>query len=144
MKALRWFLGGLVFAIIAQIVGGIVYGMLFPNWYSVETATELFRPLDSMGFKVGLPVLNLVEGLLLSLVYAIFYKAIPGKRPITKGAFFGFLLWLVGPFTGTLINFATENMRFPLPCLVDTLIIMVLGCKTIAKIWGKSLEIQKE
>lgn len=143
MKALRCFLGGLVFGIIAQIAGGIIYGVIFPNWYSIETVPGLLRSMNHAGFKVGLPVMNIVQGLLLSFVYTIFYKGIPGKSPVTKGASFGFLLWLAGALPGVLISFCTTSMRFPLPCLMHTLAVMMIGSLIIGVIWGKSLEAQR-
>ncbi len=142
MKALRWLFGGLVFGVIAQIIGGIIYGAIFPNWYSIETVPGLLRPMNYIGFKVGLPIMNLIQGLLLSFVYVIFYKGIPGKSPVAKGVNFGFLLWLANALPGVLISFCTENIRFPLPCLIHTLIVMVFGSLIIGAIWGKSLGAQ--
>jgi len=34
-----------------------------------------------------------------SLIYAFFYKAIPGKG-VKKGMLYGFIIWLIGPVVG--------------------------------------------
>jgi len=135
MKVLRWFLAGLAFGVISQIVGGIIYGGIFPNWYFASQ--EFFRPMDHLGFKVGLPVMNLVQDLLLAIVYAVLYQGIPGKSPASKGAIFGLLLWIASPLPGMLIQFCISTMRFPLPCLINSLVASVVGCLAIAAIWGK-------
>ncbi|MEW6095612.1 MAG: hypothetical protein AB1567_03680 [bacterium] len=143
MKVLRWFLGGLAFGVISQIVGGIIYGGIFSRWY--EASQEFFRPMNHPGFTVGLPVMNLVQGLLIGLVYAVLYKGIPTKSSVSKGTIFGLLLWIAGPLPGMLIQFCISTMRFPLPCLINSLVVTVVGCLVIAAIWGKSLEpVKKE
>ncbi|MDI6735083.1 MAG: hypothetical protein QME42_02650 [bacterium] len=142
MKVLRWFLAGLAFGVIAQIVGGIVYMGIFPHWY--ESCRQLFRPMDHPYFMIGLPLMNLVQGLLLAIVYAVLYNGIPAKTPVLKGIVFGLLLWLVGPLTGMLTDFCVTTMRFPLPCLIYTFVGTVVGCLSIAVIWGKSLEKKAE
>ncbi len=142
MKVLRWFLGGLAFGVISQIVGGIIYGGIFPNWY--EASQEFFRAMDHIGFKVGLPVMNIVQGLLVAIVYAVLYQGIPGKSPTAKGAIFGLLLWIASSLPGMLIQFCISTMRFPLPCLINSLVASVVGCLVIAAIWGKSLESVKK
>ncbi|MEW6620965.1 MAG: hypothetical protein AB1422_16795 [bacterium] len=141
MKVVRWFVAGLAFGIISQIVGGIIYGGIFAHWY--DCCSQLFRPMDSPLFTIGLSVMNLVQGLLLAAIYPVFYKGIPTQKPISKGVIFGLLLWIATALPGMLTDFCVTNMRFPLPCLIYTLITMVVGCLVIGAIWGKSLETKK-
>lgn len=135
MKVGRWFLAGLAFGIIAQVIGGIIYGAIFPHWY--DCSKEFFRPMDHPGFMIGLPLLNSGQGLLLALVFPVLYPGIPGKSHIVKGAIFGLLIWLISTLPGLISQVCTTVLRFPLPCLIYTLVSMVLGCLTIAAILGK-------
>ncbi len=142
MKVLRWFLAGLAFGVIAQIVGGIIYMAIFPHWY--DACKQLFRPVDDAYFMIGLPVMNLVQGWLIACVYVLLYKGIPGENVLSKGIIFGLLLWIVGPLPGMLTDFCVTTMRFPLPCLIYTFVVTVVGCLAIAAIMGKSIETVKK
>lgn len=140
MKIVRWFLAGLAFCVISQIVGGIIYGAIFPHWY--DSCEEFFRPMSSPYFQMGLPLLNLFQGLLLAAIYSVLYYGIPGKNAISKGSIYGLLLWLAGPLPGVLSQFCVTVLRFPLPCLIFTFVSMVVGGLVIGSIFGKSLEKQ--
>ncbi|MBU1752560.1 hypothetical protein KKG56_01680 [bacterium] len=134
-NVLRWLLASVLFFVIAQVVAIGVYGGLFPNYYEGYVA---FRPMSSLHFRFGLPLMGLIQAMVISLLYAVFYKGIPGAG-ILKGVVFGLLLWLMTG-CGIVITYCTTVMPFPVPCLVQTIISMIIGGVVISAVYAKVLE----
>lgn len=138
-NVLRWLLASVLFFVIAQIIAMVVYGVLFPNYYQ---GYEFFRPMSSLHFRFGLPLMGLIQAMIVCLLYAVFYKGIPGVG-ILKGLSFGLLMWLPNG-CGIVITFCTTIEPFPVPCLVYTLVSMIVGGLVMAAVYGKSLDEVKE
>jgi len=134
-KVLRWLLASVLFFVIAQIIAMVVYGVLFPNYYQ---GYEAFRPMTSLHFRFGLPLMGMVQAMIFSLLFVVFYKGIPWAG-ILKGVSFGLLMWLPSG-CGIIITYCTTIEPFPVPCLVYTLISMIVGGLVMSAVYGKSLE----
>lgn len=138
-KVLRWLVGSILFFVIGQVIAIGVYGGLFPNYYQ---GYESFRPMGSLHFRFGLPLMCLIQAMVISLLYAVFYKGIPGAG-VLKGVVFGLLLWLFCG-SGIVISYCTVVEPFPIPCLVQTLVSMIVGGLVISAVYGKVLDEGKE
>lgn len=139
MKILRGILGGVCFGIIGEIFGWIVYGVLFMKW--TAEAHQVWRPMDSLHMRIGMPLADIFSGLMVALAYAVLYKGIPGTG-IQKGLIFGLILWLVARFAGEIFFYVMSPIPFMLVIAgwLHGLIQGALGGIAIAAIYGKSLE----
>jgi hypothetical protein len=139
MKFLRGILGGVVFGIIGEISGFIIYGVLFMKW--ISEAGQVFRPMDSLYMRIGMPLADILGGLMVALAYAILYKGIPGTG-IKKGLAFGLILWLITRFAGEIFFYVMSPIPFTLIIAgwIHGLLVGVLGGMAMAAIYGKSLE----
>lgn len=143
MRTLRGILGGVAFGIIGEIFGWLIYGVIFMRW--TKEVSQLWRPMESLHWRFGMPLADIFSGLMIALVYAIFYKGIPGSG-LKKGLMFGLVLWLIVRFAGELFWYAMSPVPFMLVLAgwLHGLIVMSLGGLAIAAIYGKSLEQHKE
>lgn len=139
MKILRGVLGGIAYGVIGEIFGWCIYGVLFLK-YS-EQVYQLWRPMESLHWRIGMPLADIFSGLMVALAYALLYKGIPGTG-FKKGLFFGLILWLIMRFAGELFWYAMSPIPFMLVVAgwIHGLIVMSLGGIVIAAIYGKSLE----
>jgi len=139
MKIIRGIVGGIVFGIIAEILGWLVYMVLFGKW--VEQSSHLWRPFESLYWRVGMPLTDLLLGLMMALGYALLYKGIPGTG-LGKGVAFGLIMWLISRVPGELFMYVMTPEPFILVIAgwLHGIITMVLGGLAIAAIFGKSLE----
>jgi len=139
MKILRGFLGGIAFGVIGEIFGWVIYGLLFMKW--TEQVSQLWRPMESLYWRVGMPLADIFCGLMIALSYAILYKGIPGTG-LKKGLIFGLILWLITRLAGELFWYTMSPIPFMLVVAgwLHGLIAMSLGGIAIAAIYGKSLE----
>ena len=139
MKFLRGILGGVVFGIIGEISGFIIYVVLFMKW--ISEAGQVFRPMDSLYMRIGMPLADILGGLMVALAYAILYKGIPGTG-IKKGLAFGLILWLITRFAGEIFFYVMSPIPFTLIIAgwIHGLLVGVLGGMAMAAIYGKSLE----
>src|SRR3990170_2566365 len=139
MKILRGILGGISFGIIGEIFGFLIYGVLFMKWS--EQASQLWRPMESLHWRIGMPLADIFSGLMVALAYAILYKGIPGTG-IKKGLIFGLILWLITRLAGELFFYVIS----PIPLMlviagwIHGLIVGAAGGMAVAAIYGKSLE----
>lgn len=142
MKVLRGFLSGVAFGIIGEIFGWVVYGVLFMKW--TAEAHQVFRPMDSLHMRIGMPLADIFTGLMVALAYAILYKGIPCTG-IRKGLIFGLILWLITRFAGELFFYVMSPIPFMLVIAgwLHGLIAGAIGGIAIAAIYGKSLEANK-
>ncbi|MCD4705286.1 hypothetical protein K8R66_04405 [bacterium] len=90
----------IVIWIVSLIFGWLTCGWLF-NWVyelhpNIWVSDAQIMSTNSM---IATSLIGLVTAFLFVLVYAIFYKGIPGKGVI-KGINYGILIWMVGAFSG--------------------------------------------
>ncbi len=139
MKLLRGILGGVAFGIIGELFGWLIYGGLFMKW--TAQVSQLWRPMESLHWRIGMPLTNIFGGMMVALAYAILYKGIPG-RGIQKGLVFGLILWLITRVAGELFFYAMSPIPFMLVIAgwLHGLIVGALGGIVIAAIYGKNLE----
>ncbi len=139
MKILRGILGGVAFGVIGEIFGWLIYAVLFVKW--TTQVSQLWRPMDSTYWRVGMPLADIFSGLMIALGYAILYKGIPGTG-IKKGLIFGLILWLITRVGGELFFYAMSPIPFMLVVAgwIHGLIVGALGGIVLAAIYGKSLE----
>ena len=139
MKLLRGILGGVAFGMIGEIFGWLIYGVLFVKW-SMQVS-QLWRPMESLHWGVGMPLADIFSGLMIALAYAVLYKGIPGTG-IKKGLIFGLILWLINRLAGELFFYTMSPIPFMLVVAgwIHGLIVGALGGIILAAIYGKSLE----
>jgi len=139
LKILRGILGGIAFGIIGEIFGWLIYGVLFMKW--TTQVSQLWRPMDSLHWRLGMPLADIFSGLMIALGYALLYRGIPGTG-IKKGLIFGFILWLMTRVGGELFFYAMSPIPFMLVVAgwIHGLIVGTLGGIVLAAIYGKSLE----
>lgn len=139
MKIIRGILGGITFGIIGEIFGWLIYGVLFMKW--TEQVSHMWRPMESLHWRIGMPLADIFSGLMVALAYAILYKGIPGTG-IKKGLVFGLILWLITRVAGELFFYAMSPIPFMLVVAgwLHGLIVGALGGVVIAAVYGKSLE----
>lgn len=136
---LRGILGGVVFGIIGEIFGWLIYGMLFMKW--TEQASHMWRPMESLHWRIGMPLADIFSGLMVSLGYTLLYTGIPGNG-LKKGLMYGLILWLITRVAGELFWYTMSPLPFMLVIAgwLHGLIVMSLGGLAIAAIYGESLE----
>ena len=139
MKILRGILSGIAFGIIGEIFGFIIYGVLFMKW--ISESHQVWRPMESMHMRIGMPLADIFGGLMVALAFAILYKGIPGTG-IKKGLIFGLILWLITRLAGELFFYVMSPIPFMLVIAgwIHGLIVGAIGGMAVAVIYGKSLE----
>lgn len=139
MKILRGILSGIAFGIIGEIFGFIIYGVLFMKW--ISESHQVWRPMESMHMRIGMPLADIFGGLMVALAFAILYKGIPGTG-IKKGLIFGLILWLITRLAGELFFYVMSPIPFMLVIAgwIHGLIVGATGGMAVAVIYGKSLE----
>ena len=140
MKVVRGILGGVSFGIIGEFFGWLVYGVLFVKWSA--QVSELWRPMDSLHWRIGMPLADIFSGLMIALGYALLYKGIPGATNLKKGLMFGLIVWFMTRLTGELFWYSMSPIPFILVIAgwIHGILVLLLGGLVIAAIYGKSLE----
>ncbi|MEW6621385.1 MAG: hypothetical protein AB1422_18975 [bacterium] len=139
MKVLRWFLGGLTCGIIGEVCGWLFYGALFAKWTSQYQ--HLWRSINDPIWRIGMPLADILNGLMISLGFAILYRGIPGEG-IKKGLMFGLTLWLITRLAGELFFYTMSPVSFMMVVVgwLHGIVFLLLGGLVIAAIYGRSLE----
>ncbi len=104
MKIGKILIAALALSVFGMVFGGLTCGWLF-NWVYKLEPTNIWRPMDGppgLGFIVAGFVLNII----LTVVYALLQKGIPGKNKLAKGAIFGLCVWAVGMLPGMASTYA--------------------------------------
>ena len=104
MKIGRMLIAGIAVTIFNAIVGMVTCGGIFSWVYKLEP-TNIWKPMaggPGAMFMVG----SLVLSIILSLVYALIQKGIPGGNKLAKGIVFGLCVWAVGMLPGMLVTYA--------------------------------------
>lgn len=121
MKMGKVLIAGVAVTIFNAIVGGVTCGGVF-NWVYKLEPTNVWKPMDGCPgamFMLG----SLVLSIILSFVYALINKGIPGGNKLAKGIVFGLCVWAVGMLPGM---FATYTFMTVAPTVVVYLTIMGL------------------
>lgn len=142
MKALKFIIAGIVFAIIAQIIH-TVESMLTMSFYTDPAYFAVWSKIMMPGegappteFYIYSIIFGIIAGIIYAMIYSMINKSIPGKTITNKGLYFGFLLFLVGiPWSLTmylLINLPTLLLvAWSITSLVIDLIFGVIAVKLI-------------
>ena len=104
MKIGRILVAGLVVTVFNAIVGMLTCGGVFSWVYKLEP-TNIWKPMSGPPgamFMIGSFILSVI----LSFVYALINKGIPGKNKLVKGLVFGLCVWAVGMLPGMLSTYA--------------------------------------
>lgn len=104
MRVGRIIIAGVVLTIFNAIVGGITCGGVF-NWVYKLEPTNVWKPMNGgpgAMFMIGSFVLSII----LSFVYVLIKKGIPGGNKFTKGIVFGLCVWAVGMLPGMFATYA--------------------------------------
>jgi hypothetical protein len=139
MKIVRGIIGGVVFGILGEIFGWLIYGACFKD--AVTAVSQFWRPMDSLYWRVGMPLVDIFAGLMIALGFALFYKGIPGEG-IKKGLVFGLILWLMSRVPGELFWYVMSPIPFSLVIAgwIHGILVAAIGGMVLAAIYGKSLE----
>ncbi|MBI2890835.1 MAG: hypothetical protein HYY13_08620 [Nitrospirae bacterium] len=109
MKTTRGIVGGLVFGVISELAGWLVYGVLFAS--AMEQTAGIWRPMDSAYWRIGMPLTDLFSGLMVALGFAVLHKGIPGEGA-KKGVIYGLILWLITRVAGELFSYSMLPVPF--------------------------------
>ena len=98
--------------------------------------------MDSLHWRIGMPLADIFSGLMIALGYALLYKGIPGATNLKKGLMFGFIVWFMTRLTGELFWYSMSPIPFILVIAgwIHGILVLLLGGLVIAAIYGKSLE----
>ncbi|MFA6281265.1 MAG: hypothetical protein WCY05_02025 [Candidatus Omnitrophota bacterium] len=108
MKIGKILIAGVAVTIFNAIVGMVTCGGIF-NWVYKLEPTNVWKPMDGgpgIMFMFGSFVLSLI----LSFIYALIQKGIPGGNKFAKGMVFGLCVWAVGMLPGMFATYAFMNI----------------------------------
>ncbi len=105
MKMGKILIAGVVVTVFNAIVGMATCGGVF-NWVYKLEPTNVWKPMGSNGPGAAFLVGSLVLSIVLSFVYALINKGIPGKNKFMKGLTFGLCVWAVGMLPGMFATYA--------------------------------------
>ena len=126
---------GVVAGIVSVVFTMLTCGWLF-NWvYKIEP-TALWK-MPGMDLLIYGNLLAILVGIILSIVFALLFRAIPGKK-LQKGLMFGFLVWILA-VPGISVQYFFMNIAGAviLYWLVNILIANLLMGLVIAAIYKK-------
>lgn len=104
MKIGKVLVAGIVVTVFNAIVGALTCGHFF-NWVYKLEPVNVWKPMDGAPgpvFMIGSFLLSVI----LSAVYAILRRGIPGGNKLAKGLVFGLCVWLVGILPGMFTTYA--------------------------------------
>lgn len=137
MKLGKIVIAGLAVTIFGMIMGAVTCGGIF-NWVYKLEPTNVWKPMDGppgIIFMIGTLVLNII----LSFIYALIHKGIPGKSKLVKGLIFGLCVWAVGMLPGMFSTYAfmTVSTTVVVYWTILGLITTPLEGMIIASIYGE-------
>lgn len=137
MKMGRILLAGVAVTIFSAIVGGVTCGCLFSWVYTLEP-TNVWKPMNG-GPGAMYMIGSFVLSVLLSFVYALINKGIPGGNRYAKGIVFGLCVWAVGMLPGMFAThaFMTVATTVVVYWTILGLIMTPLEGMIIAAIYGE-------
>ena len=141
-KVARIIGAGILFGIIALIIHwifafvGMAYYLdpaYFPVWSKIMMPTAGPPPVSFFYYSLSF---NIISGILFALVYTVIGSCVPGKRFMSRGLMYGFLVFLVGAIPGYLALYLLINLPPVLIALwaVEGLITYLVGGMVVAKL----------
>jgi hypothetical protein len=121
---------GVVFAAIAYLIGGLIWGKFFADVLTDEATKSMWRPVTDPIFHNGMIIAYLVFGLVFAKLYRCFQCSLSCcKCGFSKGAAIGLKLWLIAGVVGPLMWYVTSNIpqKLALVCSLDKLLALVIG-----------------
>lgn len=104
MKIGKILIAGAVLTVFNAVVGMVTCGGIFSWVYKLEPV-QVWKPMEGgpgAVFMIGSFVLSVI----LSFVYALIQKGIPGGSKLKKGMVFGLCVWAVGMLPGMFATYA--------------------------------------
>jgi uncharacterized membrane protein YagU involved in acid resistance len=95
-------IAGIVAGIVLVIVG-FALGYLTASMYA--STPQLWKPMSG-DWTYTMIIFDIVIGVILAFVYSIVKDGVP-KKGITKGLYYGMLVWLVGTIPGMIMTYST-------------------------------------
>ncbi|MFA5028801.1 MAG: hypothetical protein WC713_13100 [Candidatus Methylomirabilota bacterium] len=104
MKVEKILIAGVVLTVFNAVIGMVTCGWIFSWVYKLEPI-NVWKPMNGgpgAMFMIGSFVLSVI----LSFVYALIQKGIPGGSKFMKGIVFGLCVWAVGMLPGMFATYA--------------------------------------
>lgn len=105
MKIGKILIAGIAVTIFNVIIGMVSCGWIF-NWVYELEPTNVWKPMSSNGPGIGFMIGSLLLNIIMSYVYALMNKGVPGKNRFVKGLVFGLCVWAVGMLPGMLATYS--------------------------------------
>ena len=105
MKIGKVLLAGIAVTIFNAIVGMATCGGVF-NWVYKLEPTNVWKPMSGNGPGAEFMIGSFLLSIILSFVYALINKGIPGENKFIKGLVFGLCVWAVGMLPGMFATYA--------------------------------------
>jgi len=105
MKIGKVLIAGVAVTVFNVVVGMVTCGGVF-NWVYKLEPTNVWKPMGNSGPGAGFMLGSLILSVVLSFVYALIEKGIPGKNKLVKGLVFGLCVWAVGILPGMFATYA--------------------------------------
>ncbi|MBU0533924.1 MAG: hypothetical protein KJ887_03895 [Candidatus Omnitrophica bacterium] len=105
MKIGKIVIAGVVVTVFNAIVGMLTCGGIFSWVYKLEPI-NIWKPMGSSGPGAMFMIGSLILSIVLSFVYTLINKGIPGGNKFTKGIVFGLCVWAVGMLPGMFATYA--------------------------------------
>ncbi len=137
MKIKKIIIAGAAVAVFNVAVGMMTSGVIF-NWVYKLEPTQIWKPIEG-GPGVTFLAASLVLGIILSFVYALIQKGIPGGSRLMKGIVFGLCVWAAGRLPGIFATYAfmTVSTTVVVYWTILGFIKVPLEGIIIAKIYGE-------
>lgn len=138
MKRGRILIAGTAVTVFNAIVSGLTCGGIF-NWVYKLEPTNVWKPMSGNGPGIGFLTGSFLLSMVLSFVYAVINKGIPGKNKYVKGIVFGLCVWAVGMLPGmfSTYSFMTVATAVVVYWTILGLIKAPLEGMVIAAIYGQ-------
>lgn len=109
MKIRKIFIAGVAVTIFNVIVGMATCGGVF-NWVYKLEPVNVWKPMGDSGPGIIFMAGSLLLSIVLSFVYALINKGIPGNNKFVKGLVFGVCVWAVGMLPGMFATYTFMNV----------------------------------
>lgn len=128
---------------IISIIAGILFGFMDALIHANALAEELFEvyePISKEAVNVAAGIIiDLVYGFLLTGIFLILYRSLPGHSGICKGIFYAVILWFLRVLMNVVSSWMTQNIPFStilyilLTGLVEMLVLGILFGLTLKR-----------
>ncbi len=132
----RFLLAVVAFALIGYGAGYVWH--VFEAAANAESMKPIWRPMDADHWK-WIPAANILQAVIFVCIFACLGKALSCcPCSFLRGAKFGFKIWLITAFAGSIFWFITENITMDVVAisLLHQFITFVVGGAVASKILG--------